>query len=195
MTDDVLSVLFQQCVPSFQSIHPTCAHRSSYQIPGTPNRASRSFPNSQCRRSTRQNGSSSIRNTPTGRGGKRKPGWVHSEEGLGHVCLVHLAFHSPDPKSFHHSTPRIQWSPVYKGYIHSFNASVSWSNCLHRTLSSARIASLSSSRGASSFFSTRSNYSGSARSKRFSAFNDEPRVRTGKSVDNLYSDGLGAQSA
>jgi len=90
VTDDVLSVLFQQCVPSFQSIRCACADRSLDQIPGAAIRTSRCIPNSQCRRSAGQGGSNFVRDASTGCSGQGKSGWVCFEEGLDHVRFIHL---------------------------------------------------------------------------------------------------------
>lgn len=91
MTDDVLSVLFQQCVPSFQSIHCACADRFLDQVPGTTIHPSHRIPNSQRCRPAGQNGSNLVRDTSTGHSGQGKFGWVHFEEGLGHVRrLIYL---------------------------------------------------------------------------------------------------------
>lgn len=162
MTDDVLSVLFQQCVPSFRCIRRASADRSLDQIPGIAIRASRCVPNSQRCRSAGQNGSNLIRDAPTGHSGQGKLGWLCFEEGLAHDRLIYLT-----PSRFmtsltsNHSiicAPRVRW--FTRGGICMVptrrRMNGKWYG-LYRPLSSARIASFSSSRGASSFLSTRSN--------------------------------------
>ena len=90
VTDDVLSVLFQQCVPSFQSIHRVRPDRSSNQIPGAAIRTSGRIPSSQRCRSAGKNGSNLLRDTWIGCSGQGKLGWVRFEEGLGHDRLIYL---------------------------------------------------------------------------------------------------------
>lgn len=92
MTEDVLSVLFRRCVPSFRYTRDPCANHSSHQVLGTAICTSRRVFSSQCCRSAGEIDSNLVRGTPTGRNGQGKVGWVYFGEGLGHVRLIHSVF-------------------------------------------------------------------------------------------------------
>lgn len=126
ITEDVLSALFQRCVPSSQCIHRSRADHSLDQIPGIADSTSACFPNSQCCRSTGQNGPNLVREPPTGRSGQRKLERVFFEGGLGHDRLIHLIPPLPWRKIIPlFYTPRIRLSVVYNGGIYMVARSLS----------------------------------------------------------------------
>ena len=104
VTDDVLSVLFQQCVPSFQYPNRVRANHFLDQISGATKRASSRLSNPQRCWPTSQDGPNPLRNASAGCSGQREFERVYIEERLGHVRLIHLITSLPWHKSFHYST-------------------------------------------------------------------------------------------
>ena len=132
ITDDVLSVLFQQCVPSFRSIPDICADRSLDQIPRIALCPNCTVPNSQCLRSTGQNGSDLVRNTSTGCSGQGKFRWVCSEEGLGHgrlIYLISITFLASNHSVILHSENMMAGVP-YEGVYARFRRVVEWGDAV-----------------------------------------------------------------
>ena len=148
------------------SIHSPCPCRPfSNQMPETGTRTGR-IPSSQSCRSAGQNASTALRDAPTVRSGQGNFGWVYFGDGLCHVRLIHLI--SLCLTSNHPAILRSEGTTAggLQEWVYTwFRRVVEWMEWYspYRPLSSARIASFSSSRGASSFLSTRSNCQKSAR--------------------------------
>ena len=92
VTDDVLSVLFQQYVSMLRLRHMPLTARIS-QVPRLPLRASRSFSNTECVRAESQDGIRDVRLPRSRVRCKRSLGRLHTQEGMGDVCFVYLALY------------------------------------------------------------------------------------------------------
>ena len=93
VTDDVLSVLFQQYVSMLRLRHMPLTARIS-QVPRLPLRAGGTFSNTKCVWAKSQDGIRDVRLPRSRVRCKRSLGRLHTQEGMGDVCFVYLALYS-----------------------------------------------------------------------------------------------------
>ena len=92
VTDDVLSVLFQQYVGPRTSM--SFSTNTDLQVPRVPLRTSGSITDTERKWAESQDGVCHVRLARLGVCRKRSPRWLHAQEGMGDVCFVYLALYS-----------------------------------------------------------------------------------------------------